>query len=455
MSWLEEILKFNSNHDSSGRFGVGGDDRENDKSVIRNWVEDNHNFSNTEIEQVIKNNPDCVYKGDAYRLLEFNKNTNPGDLKNKIMVNDNYQSFSKSYDFLQRTADDDFHKPENCVIVSCKISGLDVNVFCEKHGIQNPYPEQKEVIGKMKNYDIEYAFGDVKKFNSHHGKGGKFTSKHKEKKEHGEHEEEVEKSWVGAIFNTVLDEEEIAKFNPEHDEKGRFAAKGTGRGDSNDYRDSRGGVVSQKSKDLAAGVRAKAIAEEKQVSRDMDSIAKANGGSMEGLDYAVKGQHSLERKLREDSIEKNQGYEKSAGGIGDALRYTMVFDHGNYTKNVQNAIEGMKQAGYQPIDCKMKNYWGNGSSIYQGINSNWRTPSGQVMEMQFHTPDSFYTKETLNHKAYEDYRDKNVSKEAKGAAEKYMLDTQARVARPEGVDVIGKNVPGSTPYKAYWPKNEE
>jgi hypothetical protein len=41
---------------------------------------------------------------------------------------------------------------------------------------------------------------------------------------------------------------------------------------------------------------------------------------------------------------------------------------------------------------------------YQGINTNFRSPEGQVFELQFHTQESFNVKQNLTHELYEELR---------------------------------------------------
>jgi hypothetical protein len=48
-----------------------------------------------------------------------------------------------------------------------------------------------------------------------------------------------------------------------------------------------------------------------------------------------------------------------------------------------------------------RNSWAD--SQYKGINTRWRTPEGQLFEVQLHTPDSFRAKQ-LTHGAYERIR---------------------------------------------------
>ena len=109
------------------------------------------------------------------------------------------------------------------------------------------------------------------------------------------------------------------------------------------------------------------------------------------LEHRIKSQDSLTRKILSDSHIKGISLEEAAEGIGDSLRYTMIVSEENYANVANKSLQQLQESGYTVN--KIKNYWGD--DIYQGVNVSLTTPDGVKMELQFHTEDSFYTKEIL------------------------------------------------------------
>ncbi|MGW7102186.1 hypothetical protein [Streptomyces sp. NPDC054838] len=130
---------------------------------------------------------------------------------------------------------------------------------------------------------------------------------------------------------------------------------------------------------------------EPRITESMQDIAgKLDDGKLLGLEYRLKGEDSLKRKLATDMLEDaGLTHGEALGGIRDSIRYTMEVPHADYTHGVQQAVDELQAKGYENV--KFKNSWS--SSGYKGINSTWRDPvSGQVFEVQFHTAESFAAK---------------------------------------------------------------
>lgn len=149
----------------------------------------------------------------------------------------------------------------------------------------------------------------------------------------------------------------------------------------------------------AKAVRARAAESEPQITRDMIDVANANGGTMEGLDFRMKAESSLARKIDDEKAELGGDVQATASKMSDVVRYTMTFDDGNYVDGTAKTIADLEAQGYQ---MRVKNYWREGDP-YQGINVAAVHPSGQKFELQFHTPGSVRAKEPI-HKEYETYR---------------------------------------------------
>lgn len=115
---------------------------------------------------------------------------------------------------------------------------------------------------------------------------------------------------------------------------------------------------------------------------------------LQGLDYRLKEADSLKRKLatdlrRDDTLTADA----ALGDMKDSVRYTLEVPDASYTEGVNRATADLQGLGYQNV--KWKPTWD--PEGYKGINSFWRDPStGQVFEVQFHTPASFDAKMTTH-----------------------------------------------------------
>lgn len=191
-------------------------------------------------------------------------------------------------------------------------------------------------------------------------------------------------------------------------------------------------VASPKRQELADNfakyVRSKAEIAEPKITIDMKALEDSNS-KLVGLDFKLKGEDSLSRKIISDSIDDMVSYTKSATDIGDSVRYTLVINDIEYTNGIKKSLDSLTDKGYK-IN-KFKNYWGG--DIYQGVNVSLISPDGVKMELQFHTEDSFNTKEKLNHIYYEISRSKSTTKEEQGIANQIMSINQSLINVPDGI----------------------
>jgi hypothetical protein len=141
---------------------------------------------------------------------------------------------------------------------------------------------------------------------------------------------------------------------------------------------------------------------EPRLTNDMVEISESVPGSeLAGLEFRLKAEDSLQRKVATDLLENpNMSTEEALSQIKDSVRYTMKIPDNGYVDGVNEAVSRLQANEYGNVSWK--NTWG--SDGYQGINSAWRDPtSGQVFEVQFHTPDSFDAK-MVTHDLYEQIR---------------------------------------------------
>jgi hypothetical protein len=136
------------------------------------------------------------------------------------------------------------------------------------------------------------------------------------------------------------------------------------------------------------------------ITGNMKDNADATGGDMVGLDYRLKDPESFKRKLATELAENGGDLDAALRDMKDSVRYTTTWDTGDYTQGVQDSTQRLRDQGYEPV--KWKPTWGDEG--YRGVNSFWRDPAtGQVFEVQFHTPESFDAK-MRTHDLYDQIR---------------------------------------------------
>lgn len=167
----------------------------------------------------------------------------------------------------------------------------------------------------------------------------------------------------------------------------------------------------------------------------LQQLAADHGGKMQGLDYKFKEPESIERKLR-TKLQRNPQIteEEVVEVIQDVLRYTVQFPTREYTEGVQEALYVLEDQGYTLME--VENTWIPGDP-YSGINTIFLTPAGFSFELQFHTGQSFDTKEYRNHRKYEEFRDPDTPLARRIELYEEMAANWDVVPVPEGVEEIG------------------
>lgn len=151
---------------------------------------------------------------------------------------------------------------------------------------------------------------------------------------------------------------------------------------------------------LANKIYEKASAVEPEITNIMEVISNKLGANLTGLEYKLKTVDSLNRKILDVANEKFNGDLKMAAeNISDAVRYTMLTNSSKYMETVNSAVATLKRKGYSAV---VKNTW-KPNSAYKGINVALVSPSGQRLELQFHTAKSLFVKGKI-HPMYEEWR---------------------------------------------------
>jgi hypothetical protein len=159
---------------------------------------------------------------------------------------------------------------------------------------------------------------------------------------------------------------------------------------------------------------------------------------LDGLDHRLKEFDSLARKVATGLDDDPAiAVDRLLGNANDAVRYTFVTPDADFATASQAGLvrltESFELAGFNNMFDL---------AHYKGINTSWRDPvSGQVFEVQFHTPESLRIK-TLTHAWYEEKRLPNTTLVREADLQKMQIqeyegfvmpDRAAEVAVPPGI----------------------
>ena len=176
--------------------------------------------------------------------------------------------------------------------------------------------------------------------------------------------------------------------------------------------------------DAACGRIAKA---ETGITERVEDTERASVGSLAGKEFCRKEPGSLKDKVaaaREGA--SNADCDRILENVHDAVRYTLQYNHDDYTQGVRSDIGWLKAQGFDLI--RLKNFWNDVE--YKGINSQWRDlETGQAFEMQFHTAASFEAKQ-ITHKAYERIRNPQTTEDEMRELHDYQREVSFRTPMP-------------------------
>ncbi|WP_278102887.1 glycohydrolase toxin TNT-related protein [Microbacterium proteolyticum] len=163
------------------------------------------------------------------------------------------------------------------------------------------------------------------------------------------------------------------------------------------------------------------------------------GARLEGLEFRLKGDDSMYRKVSADlgygDLPGVRGDVDSVlGNMKDSVRYTVIVPTESYAAGTRTVIDSLASDGYQPYGT-FKNTWG--ADGYQGINSNWVDPaSGRVIEVQFHTEESFAAK-MQTHTLYEMERLPGNTPETLADLRAQQQEIFSQIPRPSDAPSLG------------------
>lgn len=293
------------------------------------------------------------------------------------------------------------------------------------------------------------------------------------------HKEEAKRNWKHAPASVAKTFEEILKYNPFHDARGRFTSgnggavtvvPGSGKatitqqklseanvnkniekvrascGNSYDPVEKesvnmakvkeRGGcsdAEAQTAVDLADKVFETAKAHEPQITDDVVSSVAANSGQMYGLKYRMKQPTSMAGKIAADAKEDGVSMEVAASKIKDSVRYTAVFEDNDFVSGYKNVKSTLESKGYEEVRCKnFFKMYSEGTSCQKAVQCVYKNKEGVNFELQFHTYSTQGAKE-VNHPFYEEQRAATTTKKRAKALNDAMTQISSYSAVPEGV----------------------
>ncbi|MFG2088128.1 MULTISPECIES: hypothetical protein [unclassified Spirillospora] len=151
-----------------------------------------------------------------------------------------------------------------------------------------------------------------------------------------------------------------------------------------------------------------------------------------GLEYRLKGEDRFKEKVAEKlAAELRKSPTEAAESVSDGLRYTYQIPADSYVQGYQQIANGLKKDGFEMVFCR--NSWDGAE--YKGVNTRWRTADGQLLEVQFHTPQSFEAKQ-LTHRAYERQRNPLTSGQERVKLKAFQQEVSAGIPVPRGVGDI-------------------
>lgn len=228
------------------------------------------------------------------------------------------------------------------------------------------------------------------------------------------------------VVHEVETIEVVHKFNPNHDALGRFCS-GSGGGGA-----AAGSASTAESE--AKSLVAKAKKREPKLTAILKNCAKEAGGEMVGLEYAVKGEGSLTRKIKTEMAEKGVTAKEAAASMRDVNRYTMQLTEDNFAAGYKSTMAALQKSGCEI--ARVKNTLKNPNAEYRGVNTNIKNPDGSIWELQFHTAKSLEVKE-VNHKLYEKQRLDTTPAAEKAELGRQMAQNAASIPTPKGIETIG------------------
>jgi hypothetical protein len=189
-----------------------------------------------------------------------------------------------------------------------------------------------------------------------------------------------------------------------------------------------------KAAEQAKPVLEKALAAEPALTGSIEQNTEDLGGKMIGLEYRLKSAESLTRKIATDMANEGLTEAQAAGRIADSVRYTSCFPPEKLVQGTQSTLARLQAEGNTIL--KLKNTWLDSESSYKGINVQMQTPDGQVFELQFHTPESFWAKDEGTHAIFEKMRQVSKGSPEWNELNEQQMEIARKLQVPDDIDKI-------------------
>lgn len=182
----------------------------------------------------------------------------------------------------------------------------------------------------------------------------------------------------------------------------------------------------------------KVIANEPEITKDLQEISSKTKVDMVGLDHRLKTRESFLRKIDTDSKHSLDTTEidKTLDSTNDVIRYTYQSPPEDFSKSYHDIAKELEEKGYQLTG--IKNTWLDKRNPYNGVNCILQDSRGQSFEVQFHTPESFDIKDKM-HKDYEQWRVLDKSSTEAIEIYKRMHQQSAAMKIPKGIEKVKKD----------------
>ena len=172
---------------------------------------------------------------------------------------------------------------------------------------------------------------------------------------------------------------------------------------------------------------------EREVTGTLQAIeAEVPGARLVGLEHRLKGTERFKEKVSTELRAKpDRSIDQIGNNVPDAMRYTCQFSNQRYTDGYWDMCRQLQRGSYE-IEFS-RNSWD--SLQYKGINTRWRHPAGYLIEVQFHTEESFSAKQ-FTHDAYERIRSSAPSDLEHAELYDFQSEVTSHVPVPAGAQAI-------------------
>lgn len=134
----------------------------------------------------------------------------------------------------------------------------------------------------------------------------------------------------------------------------------------------------------------------------------------------AKKAKSIEKKIHRLSVLENLTIEQAAARVHDAMRWVVQLPGETFGTEAVQALKALQAQGLRVM--RVNNGFAAREKTYAGLNVKLRTAQDLDFEIQFHTAESLHTRNTLTHKLYRQWQDKEVERRlASDPAQRQLL----------------------------------